>query len=86
MDSQQTAIANIIQYLYDNREALSKDKFSGMHKVDDVYRIHKSAFIPHVLDNYAQSNRTIAAVVDTWFGPNKGVTWDAFTLWITIST
>lgn len=85
MDSQSTAISYIIKYLYDNREELAKDKFSGVHKVDGVYRIHKSAFIPHVLDNYAQTNRTIAAVVDTWFAPHHGITWDALSLWITIS-
>lgn len=87
MSPLQDTIASLMIYLYDNREKLSATKFSGMHKVDNVYRIHKSSFIPLVLNNGiadADVDRSIAAVADIYFH-NKGLVWDANSYWITIS-
>lgn len=85
MTSDQNAIVDLMTYLYENREELSKDRFSGMHKVDNVYRMHKSSFVPRVLDRcLADVDRTIASVADIYFH-NKGLVWDAQSYWITIS-
>jgi hypothetical protein len=85
MTSEQNAIVALMTFLYENREELSKDKFSGMHKVDDVYRIHKSSFVPKLLNSRAVDvDRTIAAVADIYFH-NKGLEWDQSSYWITIS-
>ncbi len=85
MTSEQNAIVALMTYLYENREELSKDKYSGMHKVDNVYRMHKSAFVPQILNSrLTDVDNSIAAVADIYFH-NKGMTWDAASYWITIS-
>ena len=85
MTSEQNAIVNIMTYLYENREKLATDKWSGMHKVGNTYRIHKSSFIPQILNSrLTDADKTIAAVADIYYH-NKGLVWDAESYWITIS-
>ena len=85
MTSEQNAIVNIMTYLYENREELATDKWSGMHKVGNTYRIHKSSFIPQILNSrLTDADKTIAAVADIYYH-NKGLVWDAESYWITIS-
>jgi hypothetical protein len=82
MSSTLTVIKETMQYIYDNREMLGKDKFSDVHFVPKVgYRVHKHAFIPKVIDN-RNTAEEIGQVVDICF-PNKMV-WDAMSNWITI--
>jgi hypothetical protein len=90
-----TAITALLVHLVDNVEALSKNKWSGVHFVKngdiffvDVYRVHASSFIPHTLScGYYQNgedfNKVIADIVK---GGNfsKHVDWDAPSMWITI--
>ena len=82
MTNEQNAIYDIIHYLYDNREDLSKDKDSGVHKIDGVYRVHKYAFVPRVLNSRTNSvDKSIANVVLLFPG---NLVWDQPSLWLTI--
>jgi len=81
MTSSHTSILGILTYIYENREKLATSKFTGVHYVNSVYRIHKSAFIPSVLDS-SDTGQKIGNVIDACF-PNK-MEWDAQSLWITI--
>ena len=85
MTSEQNAIVDLMTYLYENREKLATDKFSGMHKVGNTYRMHKSSFVPRMLNSrLVDVDRTIASVADIYFH-NKGLVWDQESYWITIS-
>jgi hypothetical protein len=84
MTSDQNAIVDLMTYLYENREQLATDKFSGMHKVGDVYRMHKSSFVPQMLNSRLVDVDKTASVADIYFH-NKGLVWDQQSYWITIS-
>jgi hypothetical protein len=77
-----TAIKETLQYIYDNREMLAKDKFSDVHHIPDMgYRVHKHAFVPKVLD-HRDVNKQISEVIDLCF--RNSMKWDAASLWLTI--
>ena len=84
------AILAIMTYLVDNVEVLSKDKFSGVHLVndflgsgEDAYRVHVDAFIPKLFVHFTQVNKAIEAIVKVKTF-SRGVEWDAQALWLTI--
>ena len=81
MTSSHNTVLDILTYIYQNREKLAESKFTGVHCVDGVYRIHKGAFIPSVLEAF-DINKKIGEVIDICFS-NKMV-WDSQTQWITI--
>lgn len=80
--SQATVVAALIEHIYENREALSKDKYSDVHFVPGMgYRIHKHAIVPAVVNSLRVDN-VIKAVVEINY-PNTMV-WDGPSLWLTI--
>ena len=84
-------IQSLVEYVVEHAEELSKNKFSGVHFItdfegtgNDVYRVHKEAFIPRVLEVSKSIDADIALVVGrTEF--ECDVKWDAPTYWLTIS-
>lgn len=81
MTSSHNTVLDILTYIYQNREKLATSKFTGVHYVDGMYRVHKGAFIPTVLDGH-DINKKIGEVINICFC-NKMV-WDSQSLWITI--
>lgn len=75
------AIKEIMNHLYESRDDLAKSKFSGVHLIDNVYRVHQSAFIPRVLDDDATSGN-IEDIVQVCF--SNEMSWDSQSLWLTM--
>ena len=81
-----TPLKSIILYLVDNAEQLSKDKFSGVHDVDDTrYTVHEDSFVPRVLMKTCTNNiikKTVYSIIDD--NVVDIVRFDALTGWLTI--
>ena len=84
-------IKAIIAHIIQNRLELGKDKFTGVHRIENYlgtgeasYRIYKRAFIPSALDNLSETNKCIAEVIAEAPFDCK-VEWDAQSLWLTVS-
>ena len=88
-------IKHIIVAAVDNREALSKQKYSGIHKVDelcgnkvvDVYRTHMTVLLPKFIQfgiNASELNKMIENVVNNTTFDDCILEWDACSLWFTI--
>lgn len=68
--------------LYNNRDELAGNKFSGVHFVNGAYRVHKNAFIPQFVSwSDTSTDKKIALVVKE-FGEN--MEWDNYSLWLTM--
>jgi hypothetical protein len=75
-------ITAILTELYETREELSKNKFSGVYFVKGVYRVHVDSFIPRVFSVDKTIWDDIAKVVDVTF--SQTMEWDQQTLWLTM--
>ncbi len=88
-------IKSIIVAAVDNRETLSKQKWSGVHKIDefcgnkvvDVYRIHQDVMLPKFIQFGIKSWELwamIENVVNNTTFDDCVLEWDARSLWFTI--
>lgn len=57
-------IFEILEFLINNAEELSTDKFSGIHYVEDwkCFRIHKSHFLPTFLNSPMRNDEVSEAI------------------------
>jgi hypothetical protein len=74
-------IHEIVKYTYENREALSKDKHSGVHFVNGVYRVHIGSFVPKMLGMFNASEE-IGKVVNIVY--HNKMEWDKSSGWLTM--
>jgi hypothetical protein len=75
-------IAAILSELYETRKERSKSKFSGVHFVNGVYRVHIDSFIPRVFWVDKTIWDDVASVVDIAFPLT--MEWDTQSLWLTM--
>lgn len=77
-------ITAILRELYETRKELSNNKFSGVHFVNNAYRVHIDAFIPRIFnvgDGQTLWN-DIRTVINIEF--HSVMEWDSQTLWLTM--
>jgi len=78
-----TLINSILSYLDQNKALLAADKWSGVYKVDGVYRVHLLSFSPRMI-NYTRADINVSDVIAEECKQFPNMTWDPQTLWLTI--
>lgn len=58
-------VSSILQHVYNKREFLSKNKFSGVHEASDNYAIHKSDLFPKFILAASTDNVLDAIIMDS---------------------
>jgi len=76
------AIRSILAFLDQNKAELAVNKFSGVYKVNGVYRIHETSVIPKIMDvKLGAASKVIKEECEQF----TNMTFDANSLWLTIT-